>query len=180
MQGDEMAEGRRSAASLTRPLRKGSRRHRSGRPSVHPAVSERTHTMASEVPTPSEGFVVTHFLVVEDQDRSRSWYVDVLGAEVVRERDPVYLRVANSWIILNEGGGPTDDKPNVTLEPPRELGRASAFLNLRVADIAEAHREWSAAGAEFLTEPVDHEREIRAYMRDADGHLIEVGQTTGR
>jgi lactoylglutathione lyase len=136
--------------------------------------------MASEVPIPSEGFIVTHFLVVDDQERSRNWYVDVLGAEVVRDRDPVYLRVANSWIILNEGGGPTDDKPNVTLAPPRDLERASAFLNLRVADIDKVHREWSDAGAEFLTEPVDHGREIRAYMRDPDGHLIEVGQTTDR
>jgi lactoylglutathione lyase len=136
--------------------------------------------MASQVPTPSDGFIVTHFMVVDDQDRSRNWYVDVLGAEAVRERHPVYLRVTNSWIVLNEGGGPTDDKPNVTLEPPQKLERAGAFLNLRVADIARAHREWSAAGAEFLTEPVDHGREIRAYMRDPDGHLMEVGQTTDR
>jgi hypothetical protein len=32
---------------------------------------------------------------------------------------------------------------------------------------------------EFLTEAKDHGREIRAYIRDPDGHLIEVGQTTG-
>jgi hypothetical protein len=38
---------------------------------------------------------------------------------------------------------------------------------------------WSAKGAEFLTEPKDHGREIRAYLRDPDGHLIEVGQATG-
>jgi lactoylglutathione lyase len=31
----------------------------------------------------------------------------------------------------------------------------------------------------FLTPPKDHGREIRCYMRDPDGHLIEVGQTTG-
>jgi lactoylglutathione lyase len=133
--------------------------------------------MASSIPAPSEGFVVT--LVVADQDRSRRWYVNVLGAEVVRERDPVYLRVANSWIILNDGGGPTDDKPDVTLEPPKSPQRVSAFLNLRVADIAAAHREWSVNGAEFLTDPIDHGKEIRAYMRDPDGHLIEVGQPTG-
>ncbi len=37
----------------------------------------------------------------------------------------------------------------------------------------------SAKGAEFLTEPKDHGREIRAYIRDPDGHLIEVGQASG-
>jgi hypothetical protein len=28
-----------------------------------------------------------------------------------------------------------------------------------------------------MTPPVDYEREIRAYLRDPDGHLIEVGQS---
>ena len=50
---------------------------------------------------------------------------------------------------------------------------------MRVADIARVYEEWSAKGAEFLTEPKDHGREIRAYVRDPDGHLIEVGQVTG-
>jgi lactoylglutathione lyase len=132
-----------------------------------------------ELPAPREGFVLTHFLVVSDQDRSREWYARVLGAQVLRPRDPVMLRVSNSWLILNEGGGPTDDKPDVTLEPPRDLQRTSAFLNIRVADIAAVHRDWTAKGAEFLTEPKDHGQEIRAYVRDPDGHLIEVGQATG-
>jgi lactoylglutathione lyase len=134
----------------------------------------------SEFPAPGEGFVITHFLVVSDQDRSRDFYRDVFGAKVVMERDPVILKIANSWLILNVGGGPTDDKPAVTLAPPADPDRASAFLNIRVADIAAAYAEWSARGAEFLTEPKQHASEIRAYIRDPDGHLIEVGQTTAR
>ena len=130
-----------------------------------------------DFPAPSEGFVLTHFLVVADQDRSREWYTKVLGATTANERDPVILRVANSWIILNVGGGGTDDKPSVTLETPRDLDRVSAFMNIRVADIRRAYEDWRAAGAEFLTEPKDHTREIRAYMRDPDGHLIEVGES---
>jgi lactoylglutathione lyase len=51
--------------------------------------------------------------------------------------------------------------------------------NVRVADIWKVYEEWSAKGATFLTEPKDHGREIRAYVRDPDGHLIEVGQTVG-
>jgi len=134
----------------------------------------------NEFPAPQSGFVVTHFLVVSDQDRSREFYRSVFGAAVVLERDPVILKIANSWLILNDGGGPTDDKPTVTLAPPTDPDRASAFLNLRVADIAAAYAEWSAKGAEFLTEPKDHAHEIRAYIRDPDGHLIEVGQTKAR
>ncbi|MBO0687224.1 MAG: VOC family protein [Candidatus Dormibacteraeota bacterium] len=124
-----------------------------------------------------EGFVLTHFLVVSDQDRSREFYKTVFGGRVALERDPVIIRVANSWLILNAGGGPTDDKPEVTLSTPEDPNRTSAFLNIRVADIARVYREWSARGATFLTEPKDHGREIRAYIRDPDGHLIEVGQT---
>ena len=133
----------------------------------------------SEFPAPTEGFVLTHFLVVSDQDRAREFYRKVFDAQVVLARDPVILKVANSWLILNVGGGPTDDKPTVTLETPPDPNRTSAFMNVRVADIARAYRDWSARGAEFLTEPKDHGREIRAYIRDPDGHLIEVGQATG-
>jgi catechol 2,3-dioxygenase-like lactoylglutathione lyase family enzyme len=133
-----------------------------------------------DFPEPEAGFVLTHFLVVADQDRSREFYRSVFGATVLWERDPVILKLANSWLILNVGGGPTDDKPTVTLSTPDDPHRTSAFLNIRVADIAAVYAEWSARGAEFLTEPKHHAREIRAYIRDPDGHLIEVGQTTVR
>ena len=132
-----------------------------------------------EFPAPKEGFVITHLLVVADQDRSREFYRSLFEGQVVLERDPVVMKVANTWLMLNVGGGPTDDKPGVTLITPPDPGRASAFLNVRVADIAKVYQEWSAKGAEFLTPPKDHGREIRAYVRDPDGHLIEVGQTTG-
>jgi lactoylglutathione lyase len=132
----------------------------------------------TEFPAPQNGFVVTHFLVVSDQDRSREFYRSVFGATVLLERDPVIMKIANSWLILNVGGGPTDDKPTVTLAPPQDPDHTSAFLNLRVADIAACYAEWSAKGAEFLTEPKVHTSEIRAYIRDPDGHLIEVGQST--
>ena len=132
-----------------------------------------------DFPAPDHGLVLTHFLVVSDMDRSREFYRSMLGGTVVNERSPVIMRVANSWLILNEGGGPTDDKPDVTLETPADPSRTSAFLNIRVADIAAVYDEWRRQGIEFLTEPKDHGREIRAYVRDPDGHLIEVGQSTG-
>ena len=67
-----------------------------------------------DFPAPREGVIITHFLVVRDQDTSREWYSNVLGAEVVYERDPVILKLHNGWLILNVGGGPTDDKPDVS------------------------------------------------------------------
>jgi catechol 2,3-dioxygenase-like lactoylglutathione lyase family enzyme len=132
-----------------------------------------------DFPAPKEGFVISHVLVVADQDRSREFYRSLLEGQVLLERDPVIIKVANTWLTLVTGGGPTDDKPGVSLSTPTDLGRSSGFLNIRVADIAQFYEESSAKGAEFLTEPKDHGREIRAYLRDPDGHLIEVGQVTG-
>ena len=134
-----------------------------------------------DFPAPQgDGFVLTHFLVVADQDRSREFYRSIFDGKILFERDPVIMTVANTWLILNEGGGPTDDKPTVTLETPQDPNRTSAFLNVRVGNIQKIYEEWSAKGAQFLTEPKDHGREIRAYVRDPDGHLIEVGQSVGR
>lgn len=131
-----------------------------------------------DFPAPKAGFVITQFLVVSDQDRSRDFYQALFQGTVVLERDPVILKVANTWLILNEGGPPTDDKPTVTLTTPADPDRISAFLNVRVADIRALYAEWTGRGIEFLTEPKDHGREIRAYVRDPDGHLIEIGQAT--
>ncbi|MFE3883034.1 VOC family protein [Streptomyces lydicus] len=130
-------------------------------------------------PAPHSGLLVTHFLTVADVARSRSFYTDVLGGEVVLEENPCTVKLANGWIIMNPGGGPTPDKPNVTLHPPTDPSTVSSFLNLRVADIEACHREWSAKGAEFLTPPIDRKAEMRCYLRDPDGYLIEVGQATG-
>ena len=133
----------------------------------------------AEFPAPKEGILLTHFIVSDDVERSRRFYADVLGGEVVLEGEPTIVALANGWITINVGGGPTDDKPAVTLETPPDPNRVSAFLNVRVADIEAVYADWSARGAEFLTPPVDHGREVRCYVRDPDGHLIEVGQTTG-
>ena len=130
-------------------------------------------------PAPETGFVLTHFIVSGDVERSRRFYTDVLGGETVLEGEPTIVALANGWIIINVGGGPTDDKPTVTLETPPDPDRVSSFLNIRVADIHQVHADWSARGADFLTPPVDHGRELRCYLRDPDGHLIEVGQATG-
>ena len=129
-------------------------------------------------PAPKEGLVLTHFIVSNDVERSRHFYTDVLGGETVLEGEPTIVALANGWVIINVGGGPTEDKPAVTLEAPRDLDRVSSFLNIRVADIRSIYDEWSARGAEFLTPPQDRGPEIRCYLRDPDGHLIEVGQST--
>jgi catechol 2,3-dioxygenase-like lactoylglutathione lyase family enzyme len=121
---------------------------------------------------------LTHFIVSGDVDRSSRFYTEVLGGRLIRAGEPSYVALANSWIIINVGGGPTDDKPMVTLETPPDPNRTSSFLNIRVSDIQAVYAEWSARGAEFLTPPKQHQSELRCYVRDPDGYVIEVGQTT--
>jgi catechol 2,3-dioxygenase-like lactoylglutathione lyase family enzyme len=134
--------------------------------------------MPPDFPAPEEGILLTHFIVSDDVPRARDFYVDVLGGELVRDGEPTFVKLANGWIIINVGGGPTEDKPDVILETPPDPTRTGAFLNIRVADIQAVYDEWSARGAHFLTPPQDRGAEIRCYIRDPDGHLIEVGQST--
>jgi catechol 2,3-dioxygenase-like lactoylglutathione lyase family enzyme len=133
--------------------------------------------MPEDSATPYQ-IALTHFIVAEDVERSVRFYTDVLGGSLIRSGEPSYVALGDSWIIINVGGGPTDDKPAVTLETPPDPNRTSSFLDIRVSDIAAVYAEWSARGAEFLTPPKQHQSEIRCYVRDPDGHLIEVGQTT--
>jgi catechol 2,3-dioxygenase-like lactoylglutathione lyase family enzyme len=145
----------------------------------HVTEATRRRLRMSKFPAPKDGIALTHFIVSDDVERSRRFYTDVLGGETVLEGEPTIVALANSWVIINVGGGPTEDKPTVTLETPRDLDRVSSFLNIRVADIQAIYSDWKARGAEFLTPPQDRGREIRCYLRDPDGHLIEVGQSTG-
>jgi catechol 2,3-dioxygenase-like lactoylglutathione lyase family enzyme len=134
----------------------------------------------AEFPAPAEGMLITHFIVSRDVERSTRFYTEVLGGEAVLEGDLSIVALANGWVTISAGGGPTDDKPNVSLEPPSDPNRVSGFVNIRVADIATAYEQWSARGAAFLTPPIDRGEEIRCYMRDPDSHFIEVGQLVSR
>src|SRR5215471_8765754 len=93
-------------------------------------------------PAPTEGIAITHFIVSNDVERSRRFYVDVLGGEAVLEGEPSIVALANGWVTISTGGGPTADKPAVTLEPPSDPHRVSGFMNIRVSDIAAVYERW--------------------------------------
>src|SRR4029453_8228250 len=133
----------------------------------------------ANLPTPAEGLLVTLFITVRKVARSRDFYSRVLGGTVVLDENPCMVKLANSWIIMNPGGPPTPDKPDITVANYEPGNTTSIFLNLRVADIDACYREWSARGATFLPPPIDRGAEIRCYMRDPAGYLVELGQSTG-
>jgi predicted enzyme related to lactoylglutathione lyase len=144
-------------------------------------MSVQVQQKSYEMP-PSEGFTVTYFLTVADIERSARYYEKVFGGRILSLGDTKgasgHIQIANMWLIVNVGGGPTPDKPTVTLRVPPNPDDVSSFMNIRVADIHACYELWKSRGAEFLTEPIAKYGEIRCYIRDPDGYIIEVGQTT--
>jgi len=138
-------------------------------------IAQRSYEMP-----PREGISIAHFLTVTDIDRSLDYYEKVFSARILSRGDgnaPGYLQLANIWMILNVGGGPTPDKPTVTLSVP-DPNHINSFMNFRVADIQGCYELWKSRGAEFITEPIKKYGETRCYIRDPDGYIIEVGQST--
>jgi catechol 2,3-dioxygenase-like lactoylglutathione lyase family enzyme len=138
-------------------------------------IEQKTYQMP-----PREGMSIAHFLTVADIQRSARFYEKVFGARILSLGDgnaPAYLQLANIWMILNIGGGPTPDKPTVTLSVP-DPNHINSFMNFRVADIQACYELWKSRGAEFITEPIPKYGETRCYIRDPDGYIIEIGQST--
>lgn len=127
---------------------------------------------------PGEGVELTTLLVVADLDRSVAFYRDVLCARLVRTYGgtSAVLSFQAAWLLLVTGGGPTPDKPTVSFAPPADPDRVSHELTMRVPDCRAAHQVLAGRGAEFLTDPVESDWEIRAFFRDPDGHLLEISQ----
>lgn len=130
---------------------------------------------------PPDGVALTHILVVADMPRARSFYRDVVGAEVYREYGGTscVLQFAGAWLLLVTGGGPTEDKPGVVFEPPTDPDSVHHAMTIRVPDCHGAYRTLSERGATFLTPPADRGGEIRCFFRDPDGHLLEISEATG-
>src|SRR6202041_86122 len=129
---------------------------------------------------PREGMSIAQFLTVADIERSARDYEKALRARILtlgHGNAPASLLLANFWMILNVGGGPTPDKPTVTLSVP-DPNLINSFMNFRVADIQACYELWKSRGAEFITKPLPKYGEIRCYIRDPDGYIIEVGQST--
>ncbi len=146
-----------------------------------PSDTVQVEQKSYEMP-PREGFTITLFITVANIDRSAEFYEKVFGGRILSRGDSKgasgHILIANTWLIVNVGGGPTPDKPTVTLDVLADPNKISSFMNIRVADIQACYKLWKSRGAEFLTEPIAKYGEIRCYIRDPDGYIIEVGQTT--
>lgn len=127
---------------------------------------------------PADGMELTHILVVDDLERARGWYEDVLGASPYREYggNSAVLRFLDNWLLLVTGGGPTEDKPGLTMAAPGSPAVVDHSFTIRVPDCRAAYHSLRHRGAEFLTPPHEQGGEIRCFFRDPDGHLFEISQ----
>jgi len=127
---------------------------------------------------PTDDVILSHILVVSNIDRATAWYRDVLGATLFRAYGgtTAVFDLNGAWLVLVTGGGPTDDKPTVSMAPPSDPETVNHSMTLRVADCRGAYQELQARGAAFLTEPVESEWEVRAFFSDPDGHLFEISE----
>ena len=135
--------------------------------------------MDNAFPTPD--MAITHILVVTDIEASRTFYRDVLGAELYREYGgtSIVFRFLESWLLIVTGGAPTEDKPTVATAAPADPDSVSHAMTIRVPDCRAAYETLKARGAVFLTPPKDWGMEIRCFFRDPDGHLFEISEATG-
>ena len=137
--------------------------------------------MKNDPNNPFEASALTTILVVSDMSRSKSFYVDVLGARIFREYggDSMVLEFLGNWILLVTPGGPTEDKPKTHFIPPQDINSVSHSYTIRVKDCRRSYEILKERGAEFITPPLDRGAETRCFFRDPDGHLFEISEYRG-
>ena len=127
---------------------------------------------------PFEDSALTNILVVSDMARSKSFYLDVLGAKLYREYggDSLVLEFLGNWLLLVTPGGPTEDKPDTHFHVPVDKNLVSHSFTIRVKDCNNTYEVLKQRGAEFITPPSARGAETRCFFRDPDGHLFEISE----
>ena len=115
-------------------------------------------------------------LIVDDLDRALNFYTEVLGLRL-GHRSGDYAQMDTGTTRL---GFYTRDAMSKTLGMSLKLpeNEAPAFeIGFKVSDVDDAYKELVANGASPVTSPITRPWGQRtAYVRDPDGHLIELAQ----
>lgn len=127
---------------------------------------------------PFESSELTSILVVSDLSKSKSFYVDQLGAELFREYggSSVVIKFLSNWILLATGGAPTPDKPAIEFAAPINKNSVSHSFTIRVTNCQESYTILKDRGVSFVTPPYDWGQEVRCFFQDPDGHLFEISE----
>src|SRR5688572_11207130 len=119
-------------------------------------------------------------VIVENLDRALAFYIETLGLELGhRSGQFAQLATGATRLALYERSAMAK-----VLGSPLEVPARSApgfELGFKVSDVDAAFAELVARGAEAAVEPTDRPWGQRtAYVRDPDGHLIELAEDQGR
>ncbi len=115
-------------------------------------------------------------LIVEDLDRALRFYTDVLGLRLGhRSGDYAQLDTGATRLGLYTRGAMAKTL-GMSLKPPSH--NAPGFeIGFKVPDVGEAFAELVGRGVSAVMPPTDRPWGQRtAYVRDPDGHLIELAQ----
>jgi catechol 2,3-dioxygenase-like lactoylglutathione lyase family enzyme len=119
-------------------------------------------------------------LIVEDLDRALGFYTGVLGLRLGhRSGDFAQLDTGATRLALYTRNAMAKTL-GLSLQAP-DANAPSFEIGFKVADVDAAVSELIARGAALVTAPTDRFWGQRtAYVRDPDGHLIELAQDLPR
>lgn len=132
----------------------------------------------SNTNNPFEGSELTTILVVSNMKKSKSFYLNMLGAKLYREYggDSMVINFLGSWILLVTGSGETEDKPGTEFRVTEDPNTFSHSFTIRVKECRKSYTILKERGVSFLTPPIDRGAETRCFFRDPDNHLFEISE----
>ncbi len=115
-------------------------------------------------------------LIVEQLDRALDFYVEVLGLSLGHRSGPyAQLNTGTTRLALYERAAMAETLGRALRAPAQD---APGFeLGFKVGDVDAAFSALLKQGVPVVTPPTDrHWGQRTAYVRDPDGHLIELAQ----
>ena len=122
--------------------------------------------------------VGTVCVFVEDQDRAKDFYTNVLGFEL-RTDAPLYPGAAARWVAVAPKGAATEVilyLPDENWEHYRQVVGQSQALTFNVADMDALHRDLKAKGVTFVQEPERQPWGYYAIIRDSEGNRLILSE----
>jgi predicted enzyme related to lactoylglutathione lyase len=114
------------------------------------------------------GFVI---LYVDDMQKVKAFYTDLLGMTVVEEVSGPH------FVTLRPEGGSLvalQDKAGAKFPPALEEQSGSVELSFAADDVDATWRRWKEHGVEMVSEPVDLPFGRYFLAKDPEGHYLSV------
>ncbi len=137
--------------------------------------------MSTEPGFPDVHATVEPLLAVTDLSRSLTFWQDHMGGlPLMRWDSYALLQLGAGRLHLAVTGDPPEDRAVRLVAPGRAETEATGEVVLRVADCASIVSQLEQRGVQFLG-PLARPAwggEVRAFLHDPDGHLVEISSIT--